>query len=675
MRHQGRTTTETGTEERVFVDLEATRDEVEVIAIAASAYRGTFGQIEALRLLLLDMAGEALASFRIDNATRETALLLGEIYRHAGDWKMRAVGQGWESGLAGLISEFGVTVDTDEAEGSDERSETVAADAVDAALVTTAGPVTDPALGAAAEADTSIDEELVDVAPLDSGGALATVTHLSTAVVPRRDSVEETRASPADATLLAPRRGGGVKTRKTSSKVVTAPAIQLAGGEGWQPARVFSIYGVGAAEEQEKRASSALLSVMMGIRPFGRSLASRFGAPSGTVETYLEVPFQLGESTVVPDGVIRVARAGRVWTGMLETKTGSGQLRRDQIERYLDVAREQGFDAVITLSNEIAPAAGEHPVVVDKRKLRKVALHHVSWAEILHEAKMTLSHRGVGDALQAWMLFELIRYLEHPRSGASGFEDMGAGWVPVREAVAAGTLRGTDRKVSAVADAWTRLVRHLCLRLSAELGVQVAHVLPRKLASDPASRIQAVVHQLVTEGTLEATLRVPGAVGPMRASADLRTGQVRVDVHVGAPQEGTANRRVVWLLRQLKSSPDDLVIEVLFDGRVESTCERLRDVRDNPAQLLAGRTAEVVAFRVTRTTVMGTKRSGVRGAFVPSITGAVETCYAEVVQPLRSWVPAAPKMPTEFVAAAEATERAASDTEAEAVPVDLPETG
>lgn len=243
VRHQGRTTTETGTEERVFVDLEATRDEVEVIAIAASAYRGTFGQIEALRLLLLDMAGEAVASFRIDNATRETALLLGEIYRHAGDWKMRAVGQGWESGLAGLISEFGVTVDTDEAEGSDERSETVAADAVDAALVTTAGPVTDPALGAAAEADTSIDEELVDVAPLDSGGALATVTHLSTAVVPRRDSVEETRASPADATLLAPRRGGGVKTRKTSSKVVTAPAIQLAGGEGWQPARVFSIHG------------------------------------------------------------------------------------------------------------------------------------------------------------------------------------------------------------------------------------------------------------------------------------------------------------------------------------------------------------------------------------------------------------------------------------------------
>ena len=77
---------------------------------------------------------------------------------------------------------------------------------------------------------------------------------------------------------------------------------------------------------------------------------------------------------------------------------------------------------------------------------RKVGLHHISWSEVLHEAQMQLAHRGVEDRVQAWLLAELIRYLEHPRSGAAGFDDMGAAWVPVREAVAASTLRATDTR-------------------------------------------------------------------------------------------------------------------------------------------------------------------------------------------------------------------------------------
>lgn len=101
---------------------------------------------------------------------------------------------------------------------------------------------------------------------------------------------------------------------------------------------------------------------------------------------------------------------------------------------------------------------------------------------------MQLAHRGVDDRLQAWLLAELIRYLEHPRSGAAGFDDMGLGWVPVREAVAAGTLRPTDRKIDSVVASWDRLVRHLCLRLTGQLGVSVAPVFPRRVARDAQAR-------------------------------------------------------------------------------------------------------------------------------------------------------------------------------------------
>jgi hypothetical protein len=61
---------------------------------------------------------------------------------------------------------------------------------------------------------------------------------------------------------------------------------------------------------------------------------------------------------------------------------------------------------------------------------------------------MQLAHRGVDDRLQAWLLAELVRYLEHPRSGVAGFEDMGMAWVPVRDAFVANTLRATDRPAS-----------------------------------------------------------------------------------------------------------------------------------------------------------------------------------------------------------------------------------
>jgi hypothetical protein len=90
-------------------------------------------------------------------------------------------------------------------------------------------------------------------------------------------------------------------------------------------------------------------------------LVARFGGPAGSIETYLEVLFTLDERTSIPDGVIRVARGGRIWTALLEVKTGTSVCGTSKVERYLDLARQQGYDAVITLSNALAPMGGAHP--------------------------------------------------------------------------------------------------------------------------------------------------------------------------------------------------------------------------------------------------------------------------------------------------------------------------
>ncbi|BDU00299.1 MULTISPECIES: VWA domain-containing protein [Nocardia] len=100
-----------GAADAVEVDLARIEPGVDRVVVCASADGAPFGRIAGLRLRLLDTAtGAEIARYDIA-AGPETALLCGELYRRAGAWKFRAVGQGWSSGLAGLATDFGITVD------------------------------------------------------------------------------------------------------------------------------------------------------------------------------------------------------------------------------------------------------------------------------------------------------------------------------------------------------------------------------------------------------------------------------------------------------------------------------------------------------------------------------------------------------------------------------------
>ena len=94
----------------VEVDLADVEPEVDRIVLAASADGGTFGQVDGLVLQVVDTAGGTVADFPM-TATTETALVGGELYRRGDGWKFRAVGQGYDSGLAGLATDFGIAVD------------------------------------------------------------------------------------------------------------------------------------------------------------------------------------------------------------------------------------------------------------------------------------------------------------------------------------------------------------------------------------------------------------------------------------------------------------------------------------------------------------------------------------------------------------------------------------
>src|SRR4051812_40951305 len=93
--------------------------------------------------------------------------------------------------------------------------------------------------------------------------------------------------------------------------------------ESWHEARLIPTSGINGAEEQERRATSALLAVVTAVREFGRGLTQPLGAPAGNIEAFIEVPFVLGEKKCFPDGLIRVTRGQRTWTALVEVKTGN----------------------------------------------------------------------------------------------------------------------------------------------------------------------------------------------------------------------------------------------------------------------------------------------------------------------------------------------------------------
>ncbi len=112
VRHEGKRTSGEAVTDTLSVDLGAVEPAVETVVLAASADGGGFGRVPGLHIRVLDAAnGAELARFDSADATVETAFVLGELYRRQGAWKFRAVGQGYGSGLAGLATDFGISVD------------------------------------------------------------------------------------------------------------------------------------------------------------------------------------------------------------------------------------------------------------------------------------------------------------------------------------------------------------------------------------------------------------------------------------------------------------------------------------------------------------------------------------------------------------------------------------
>ncbi|ASY33539.1 MULTISPECIES: TerD family protein [unclassified Streptomyces] len=106
-----------GDDESIEIDLAQVPGDVDKIVFPVSIHeaesRGqSFGQVRNAFIRVVNReGGTELARYDLsEDASTETAMVFGEVYRHGTEWKFRAVGQGYASGLAGIASDFGVNV-------------------------------------------------------------------------------------------------------------------------------------------------------------------------------------------------------------------------------------------------------------------------------------------------------------------------------------------------------------------------------------------------------------------------------------------------------------------------------------------------------------------------------------------------------------------------------------
>ena len=106
-----------GDDEVIKVNLAGVPADIEKVVFPVSIYEAearqqSFGQVRNAYIRVVNQAdGSELARYDLtEDASTETAMVFGELYRHGAEWKFRAIGQGYASGLRGIAQDFGVNV-------------------------------------------------------------------------------------------------------------------------------------------------------------------------------------------------------------------------------------------------------------------------------------------------------------------------------------------------------------------------------------------------------------------------------------------------------------------------------------------------------------------------------------------------------------------------------------
>lgn len=413
-----------------------------------------------------------------------------------------------------------------------------------------------------------------------------------------------------------------------------------------EKARLFPIV---AETSKEKRIVSTFLAVLPQVPDLASALFASAGQRIGKrtkIETYTEVVLQNGGAgNDRPDGFVRVKSGSKEWTALIEAKIGKAEIQEEQVSKYIELAKANGIDAVITLSNQFVARADHPPLKLPKSLLKKTSLFHWPWMWVLTKCQLLELEDAVSDEEQKFLLSEFIRFLEHSSTGVEGFNHMGKSWREIVRDVGAGaSLKKSSQEVEDVVAAWIEEQRDLCLLMSRNIGKTVKLKMERKYNDDPVGRLKAEIGRFVDEKSFRAALQVPDTAADLEIEADLLRKCVVSSMKLKAPADKKSTKaRVNWLLRMLKEDEPRIFVRALWPSRAAPTQASLAELRESPDIIQTENNSLVPhAFEVMLIEDLGGRFAGSR-TFIEDVERIVPQFYDLVGQYLRAWQPPPPK--------------------------------
>ena len=338
------------------------------------------------------------------------------------------------------------------------------------------------------------------------------------------------------------------------------------------------------------------------------------------------------------------------WRALVEAKIGTADLKYEQIKEYVELAKKNDIDSLITISNQFTAYPDHHPVDGVNQLGGKIKIYHFSWMRLITIATLLISSSGSDfDENQLCILKEMLRFFSHQNIDVRSFHSMTSHWQPLISGIKAGReFRANDIEVVETIKSWHQEQQDICLILCRNLGVSVQLVIPRKFRDDHLARVESDAETLADNRIMTASFAIPNAAGQLDVTADVGSRTIRCGMLLDAPGDKKSfDGRLNWLLQQLPDQmPDHTYIKMIARNTTPKMVP-VAEVMDDPANgKFDNPTVVPTVFEISVVTDLAGQFSG-RTKFIDALEDAVPAFYDRIAKHVKKWRPLPPPGPAD----------------------------
>ena len=409
-----------------------------------------------------------------------------------------------------------------------------------------------------------------------------------------------------------------------------------------RPARLIPVVKTG----DEMALTSIFLSSLRLVKEFRDSVFKDIKlSRSGRFYFYTEVCFPKIDNKSRIDGLILVVKGKIIQDAVLiEVKSGNNELDAIQIKKYVQIAKSLKVNKVVTISNQFVSNPDQSPVKLATGKLN---LFHLSWSYLTTLGHILLfdNDSEIEDVDQAEIMKEALHYMEHPKTGISGFNYM-KGWKKVAENVSAkAPLKKTAVEVLDAVTSWQQEKSDIALILSRNLGVLAKTSVINKKTTE------SDINRLIKDYTLTGKVSIKNSISDIKIVVDFERKSVTLKNILQPPLDKGNVAKITWLKKQIitcqqkeneiyKRIGDKIWIEADIKFARTNLKVNFKNIEELYEQ---SKGKEIQGFVVSVISVFG-KSFQSEKKFVELFERLVLDYYEGVVQNLNNWNMPAPKL-------------------------------